>query len=119
MKKRTIATIAAISLPLLATLSATTAPAQLQRYAQVQQAAPAPDVSKLDMSAMPSLNPDQVRRVQQALQKKGFAPGPIDGILGPITKGAVRKFQDSFGIRASGEIDNQTLFALGEADLAA
>jgi hypothetical protein len=31
----------------------------------------------------------------------------------------VRKFQDRFGIGASGEIDNQTLFALGEADLAA
>ena len=71
------------------------------------------------MSAKPSLNQEQIRRVQQALQKKGISPGPIDGIIGPITMQAVRKFQERFGIGASGEVDNQTLFALGEADLAA
>ncbi len=80
--------------------------------------APAVDMSRLDMNATPTLNQDQVRRVQQALQKKGVAPGPVDGVVGPLTKAAVRKFQDRYGIDANGEINNQTLFALGEADLA-
>jgi len=76
------------------------------------------DVSQLDMRAVPTLNQDQVHRVQQALQKKGFTPGPIDGVLGPLTKGAVRKFQDRYAIEGNGDINNQTLFALGESDLA-
>ena len=78
----------------------------------------AADVSQLDVNATPTLNQDQVRRVQQALQKKGFTPGPVDGVVGPLTKGAVRKFQDRYGIDGNGDINNQTLFALGEADLA-
>jgi peptidoglycan hydrolase-like protein with peptidoglycan-binding domain len=76
------------------------------------------DVSRLDMNAAPTLNQDQVRRVQQALQKKGFTPGPIDGVLGPHTKSAIRKFQDRYAIQGNGDINNQTLFALGEPDLA-
>jgi peptidoglycan hydrolase-like protein with peptidoglycan-binding domain len=119
MKRPTIAAIAAASLLAITTLSTRPVPAQLQRHAQLAQSPPVSDMSQLDMSAKPSLNQEQIRRVQQALQKKGISPGPIDGIIGPITMQAVRKFQERFGIGASGEVDNQTLFALGEADLAA
>jgi peptidoglycan hydrolase-like protein with peptidoglycan-binding domain len=72
----------------------------------------------LNMDAMPTLNPDGVRKVQLALQKKGINPGPVDGIYGPLTKEAVRSFQSRYGIKATGDVDNQTLFALGEVDLA-
>jgi peptidoglycan hydrolase-like protein with peptidoglycan-binding domain len=80
--------------------------------------APPQSVRDLDMDAVPTLSDEIVRRVQQALVKKGIDPGPIDGIFGPRTKEAVRKFQDRYGIKTSGEIDNQTLFALGESELA-
>ena len=76
------------------------------------------DVSKLNMNATPTLNQDQIRRVQDALYRKGITPGPIDGVLGPLTKGAVRKFQDRYAIEGNGDLNNQTLFALGEPDLA-
>jgi peptidoglycan hydrolase-like protein with peptidoglycan-binding domain len=79
---------------------------------------PAVDVSKLNMSATPTLNQDQIRRVQDALYRKGISPGPIDGVLGPLTKAAVRKFQDRYAIEGNGDLNNQTLFALGEADFA-
>jgi peptidoglycan hydrolase-like protein with peptidoglycan-binding domain len=79
---------------------------------------PAVDVSQLNMNATPTLNQDQIRRVQDALYRKGFPPGPIDGVVGPLTKGAVRKFQDRYAIEGNGDLNNQTLFALGEADLA-
>jgi hypothetical protein len=33
-----------------------------------------------------------VREVQQALLAAGYDPGPIDGIMGPRTKAALRKY---------------------------
>jgi len=33
-----------------------------------------------------------VRGVQQALLEAGYDPGPIDGIMGPRTKAALRKY---------------------------
>jgi peptidoglycan hydrolase-like protein with peptidoglycan-binding domain len=35
---------------------------------------------------------DRVREVQQALKASGHDPGPIDGILGPRTKAALRSY---------------------------
>ena len=70
------------------------------------------------MDTVPDLTESNIRQVQQELRKKGFDPGPIDGINGPQTKGAVRSFQDRYGMNASGDISNKTLFALGAAELA-
>lgn len=33
-----------------------------------------------------------VRELQQALQQSGYDPGPVDGIMGPRTKAALRKY---------------------------
>jgi peptidoglycan hydrolase-like protein with peptidoglycan-binding domain len=101
VKKLVIATIAAASLFGAATLPATS---------QVKQSA---DIKNLNMDAVPNLGREIIRKVQATLEAKGFDPGPIDGVAGPRTKAAVRKYQDHFVIKASGEIDNQTLFALG------
>lgn len=106
MKKLVVAIIAAASLFAVMTLSAT---AQADKTAAIGQ---------LNMAGVPDLDRDNVRQVQDALEAKGFDPGPIDGIAGPRTKAAIRKFQDRFGMKASGEIDNQTLFALGKVALA-
>ena len=73
---------------------------------------------ELQEAAVPSLTVEGIRQVQQALAKKGFDPGPIDGVLGPQTEQALRKFQDYYGIKVTGRIDNQTLYALGEGVLA-
>ena len=103
MKKLVIATVAAVSLIAVAAFSAT---------AQGQVAA-----GQVNMDALPNLSEENIRQVQEALSKRGFDPGPVDGILGPKTEEAVRNFQDRYGIKASGKIDNQTLFALGGAEL--
>jgi peptidoglycan hydrolase-like protein with peptidoglycan-binding domain len=115
--KRAIAAIATASLTAIAALPATAQLAQLNQTAQVQPST-AQTTAELDMDAVRNLNQDGVGQVQQALQKKGFDPGPLDGVLGPQTKEAIRKFQDFYGIKASGEIDNQTLYARGETQLA-
>jgi len=75
-------------------------------------------VSQLDVNAIPKIDSDGIRRVQLLLRQRGFAPGPNDGVAGPLTRTAVRLFQGKFGMKASGEIDNQLLLALGAVDLA-
>jgi peptidoglycan hydrolase-like protein with peptidoglycan-binding domain len=117
VKKLVIVMIAAMALSGIAIFSATAQSAQSNQYSQLQSSAAAA-TDPLIMDSAPSLNQDSIRQVQQALQKKGFDPGPVDGLFGPKTKEAVRNFQDRYGMNASGDIDNQTLFALGIPELA-
>jgi peptidoglycan hydrolase-like protein with peptidoglycan-binding domain len=91
--------------------------AQQAPAAAPQQAAPPPK-PQFDMTAVPKLDSNGIRQIQQALRDKNFDPGPIDGVLGSRTREAVRKFQDFYGLKANGEIDNQTLYALGQSALA-
>lgn len=37
--------------------------------------------------------PEAIVAVQMALQREGFSPGPIDGIVGPLTTDAIEKYQ--------------------------
>ena len=73
---------------------------------------------QLNMDAAPRLNSDSILRVQQLLKERGFDPVRLDGVLGPLTRAALSSFQERYGIKTRGEIDNQTLFALGAVDLA-
>lgn len=54
-----------------------------------------------------------IQQIQQKLNDQGFNVGAVDGKLGPKTKEALRKFQEKQGIQASGQIDQQTMAALG------
>jgi peptidoglycan hydrolase-like protein with peptidoglycan-binding domain len=51
-----------------------------------------------------------------ALQKKGFNPGEADGVLGPRTRKALTAFQQQQRLQANGQLDNQTLAALGMSE---
>lgn len=50
--------------------------------------------------------------VQLALERAGFPPGDIDGIIGPETKAAILKYQQMINIRATGELDETTRISL-------
>jgi peptidoglycan hydrolase-like protein with peptidoglycan-binding domain len=56
---------------------------------------------------------DTVRAAQQALKDKGFDPGPVDGINGPLTRAAVKKYQSQQNLDADGRLGAKTLDGLG------
>jgi peptidoglycan hydrolase-like protein with peptidoglycan-binding domain len=58
-------------------------------------------------------DPQTIKEAQQALSQQGYDPGPADGKMGQKTKSALKKFQQSQGMQASGKLDQQTLAALG------
>jgi len=64
-------------------------------------------------SSQTSQSPDTVKQAQEKLSAAGMDSGPADGKLGPKTQAAVKEFQQSKGIQASGKLDQKTLAALG------
>ena len=62
------------------------------------------------------LTPDQVIvDVQEQLQRAGYYDGPIDGVLGPMTREAIAAFQADNGLAVTSAIDEPTLATLGIA----
>jgi hypothetical protein len=59
--------------------------------------------------------PDDVAALQSALAGLGLYRGTIDGIDGPLTRGAVRAAQGRFGMPPTGRADDQLLQRLGLA----
>jgi len=49
-----------------------------------------------------------VRAAQQALQEKGFDPGPVDGMMGTKTTAAVKEFQQKNNLTVTGTLDADT-----------
>jgi peptidoglycan hydrolase-like protein with peptidoglycan-binding domain len=54
-----------------------------------------------------------VRSAQTQLKNDGFYKGAIDGIDGPMTHAAIRKFQHSNNLAVNGRLDSQTRTQLG------
>lgn len=68
-----------------------------------------PDASGLRCA--PQSNGSEATRIaaaQRALAHHGYDPGPIDGHMGPRTRGALRAFQTEQGLVPHGELDDTT-----------
>jgi len=76
-------------------------PATLQRLAKPQAATPG------------------TRDIQAALKQLGFFPLSVDGMFGMATKAALMSFQRSKGLNADGNVNAETLAALGLAPVTA
>lgn len=50
----------------------------------------------------PRMTGDDVIAVQARLTELGYDSGPVDGIYGPITEGAVRQYQSDNGLTVDG-----------------
>ena len=58
------------------------------------------------------------RQIQQGLAAGGFDPGRADGLFGPRTRAAIRRWQSSRGARSTGYLDGASAEALRSAGAA-
>jgi peptidoglycan hydrolase-like protein with peptidoglycan-binding domain len=56
---------------------------------------------------------ETIKQVQTKLKEQGQDPGPADGVMGPKTQAALKEFQKGKGLKESGQLDQQTMSALG------
>ncbi len=61
---------------------------------------------------LPAPEPRFVREAQEALRDLGYAPGPLDGVLGPRTRTALMRYQHAEGLPATGRLDTETMVRL-------
>jgi hypothetical protein len=59
----------------------------------------------------------RIGQAQERLKAAGFNPGPLDGVLGPRTKEALRRYQASQALPVTGEFDEATRQVLMRSDL--
>ncbi len=50
-----------------------------------------------------------IRDIQTALNEAGYTPGPVDGVVGPLTRRGVKEFQSARRLPVTGKIDGKTL----------
>jgi len=58
------------------------------------------------------LTVEKIIQIQRALQVKGYNPGPIDDVFGPLTKAALVQYQKDKGLPV-GNLNMETLESLG------
>jgi DNA invertase Pin-like site-specific DNA recombinase len=55
---------------------------------------------------------ERVREVQRRLKRAGARPGPVDGLFGPLTRAAVKRFQRKHDLAVTGAVGPRTLALL-------
>ena len=65
-----------------------------------------------DSRQQASQSPEIIKKAQEKLSGQGHDAGQADGKLGAKTQAALKEFQKSKGLQASGQLDTQTLAAL-------
>jgi len=63
----------------------------------------------------PTSTSAEVRWVQQTLKSLGYDPGPVDGVMGAQTRGAIIAFQTDIGVAPTGVIDEALVAQLRKA----
>lgn len=109
MKKILLAAVAATALSF---------PAMAQHAGQAQaqpgsSSAQPSDSSGGQKMSPRNLNSSQIEQIQQSLDNKGFKSGQADGKWGPQTMSALKNFQKSHNMSSTGNLDGQTIAALG------
>lgn len=108
-----------VYMPLLtAVIVAGTSPVFAQQGGQSQQSDQKVAQEKASGSGTQLfVSPAAVRQIQQALNKKGYDPGNVDGTWGESTSNAVRNFQQAQKLEPTGSLTVETIAALGVTDV--
>jgi His-Xaa-Ser repeat protein HxsA len=78
-----------------------------------QPSGSAPPSASSQTGAPQASTGNTIQSAQQALQQNGFYKGTVDGKMGPHTRQAIKSFQQSKGLHATGHLNQKTLTALG------
>ncbi len=84
---------------------------------QAAQPAKMADAAPLDLGSgfVAGRETRRVKTLQRSLRRLGWAPGPVDGLFGPRTEAAVRRFQTARGLTPDGVAGPATWRTLGRA----
>jgi peptidoglycan hydrolase-like protein with peptidoglycan-binding domain len=91
-------------------LSAMAAGDQKQKQEPQAQSGPS---TQAQSGQQASQSPELVKQAQEKLSAAGHDAGTADGKMGPKTQAALKEFQQSKGLQASGQLDQKTVAALG------
>lgn len=88
--------------------------------AATQQAAPAPQARQVAQqtktvahaAAAPRWTRDQVREAQEGLKRAKVYSGPVNGLLGPATRRAIRAYQKAHQLKETGGLSDSLLTSL-------
>jgi hypothetical protein len=86
---------------------------QAQQMRQEQQARTTQREQPRRQASVSRSSSQDIREAQRALNKMGFDAGSVDGVWGPNTAAAIRNFQQSRGIEATGRLNDRTMEELG------
>lgn len=75
------------------------------------QAAPVPPAAVADAPPSRPLTKDEIKELQGKLGAAGFTAGPVDGVVGPQTQAALRRYAESRSL-AKPEATQETLLRL-------
>ena len=80
----------------------------------VAEPSPRPPARPGGRTAEAALRLDRDTRglIQRGLRERGFDPGPLDGVIGPRTRDAIRRWQTTEGLTPTGYVDESTARAL-------
>ena len=80
---------------------ATTAPAAPPASTAAAPSAPA-TTAPASLPAEAEMSEANRRQIQEALRRVDYYKGPVDGIFGPLTRAAIRRFQREIGADTTG-----------------
>jgi peptidoglycan hydrolase-like protein with peptidoglycan-binding domain len=72
-----------------------------------------PMASAADKSPVSTTRYQDVKTAQQSLREKGLYHGRVDGLLGPLTRAGIRRYQRSASLPVTGRLDAETAGGLG------
>jgi lipid-binding SYLF domain-containing protein len=72
-----------------------------------------PAVSAKKAEPVATSKKTDIMQAQKSLQEKGFYNGSIDGVIGPMTRKAIREFQKAENLPVNGQLNEQTTAKLG------
>lgn len=74
---------------------------------------PSDDLLQIEPEPEP-VDPTLIREAQRHLATLGYYPGGIDGRVGPMTEGGVRRFQQSLGLAVDGDLSPELVALMRE-----